>query len=173
MDLQSGYWQVQIAKSDKQKTMVVIRYGSYEFLVMPFGLTNAPTTFCRLMNDVLYEFLDKFVVIYLDDIVIYNESLDDHVVHLRLVFQRLKEHELYIKREKCEFYRTEITFHGYIISQGTVRMNAKKVSAIVEWPAPAKVLELRSFLGLANYYRRFICGYSKLVNPLTDLLKKD
>lgn len=125
------------------------------------------------MNDIFYDFLDKFVVVYLDDIVIYSESLEDHLRHLELVFSRLRENQLYVKKEKCEFSRTEVMFLGHWVSKGEVRMDGRKVQAILEWPAPTKVPDLRSFLGLANYYRRFIKGYSKKVAPLTDFLKKD
>lgn len=173
LDLRSGYWQVRIAAGDEPKTACVTRYGSYEFLVLPFGLTNAPATFCNLMNDVLYEYLDRFVVVYLDDIVIYSDSLEAHLEHLKCIFTKLREHSLYVKREKCEFCREEIHFLGHVISQGMVKMDKRKVEAIIDWPAPTKVAELRSFLGLANYYRKFIQGYSKKVNVLTDLLKKD
>ncbi|KAL0388132.1 UNVERIFIED_CONTAM: Retrovirus-related Pol polyprotein from transposon.6 [Sesamum radiatum] len=140
---------------------------------MPFGLTNAPATFCNLMNDVLYEYLDRFVVVYLDDIVIYSETLNEHVKHLRAVFQKLREYELYAKKEKCEFCCEKITFLGHVISQGQIQMDRKKVQAVMDWGIPSKMADLRSFLGLANYYRRFIKGYSKIVNPLTDLLRKD
>ena len=102
LDLRSGYWQVRVADGDEHKTTCVTRYGSYEFLVMPFGLTNALATFCNLMNDVLYDFLDNFVVVYLDDIVIYSRGIEDHVTHLSKVLSRLREYELYVKREKCE-----------------------------------------------------------------------
>ncbi|KAL2923900.1 Retrovirus-related Pol polyprotein from transposon 17.6 [Bienertia sinuspersici] len=172
LDLRSGYWQVRIKDGDEPKTTCVTRYGSYEFLVMPFGLTNAPATFCNLMNDVLYEYLDRFCVVYLDDIVVYSQTLDDHVQHLRMVFDKLREHELYIKKEKCEFAQTEIMFLGHKISNGRVRMDEKKVQAILNWEEPKSVHELRSFLGLANYYRKFIKGYSDKVSPLTELLKK-
>ena len=173
LDLRSGYWQVRVAEGDEAKTTCVTRYGSYEFLVMPFGLTNAPATFCNLMNDVLFDYLDAFIVVYLDDIVVYNQTLNEHEMHLRKVFQRLREHKLYVKPEKCEFAREQITFLGHKISEGQIRMDERKVQAVIDWPAPTKVTELRSFLGLANYYRRFIKGYSKIVSPLTDLLKKD
>ncbi|KAL2898903.1 Transposon Ty3-I Gag-Pol polyprotein [Bienertia sinuspersici] len=172
LDLRSGYWQVRIKDGDEPKTTCVTRYGSYEFLVMPFGLTNAPATFCNLMNDVLYEYLDRFCVVYLDDIVVYSQTLNDHVKHLRMVFDKLREHELYIKKEKCEFAQTEIMFLGHKISNGSVRMDGKKVQAILNWEEPKSIHELRSFLGLANYYRKFIKGYSDKVSPLTDLLKK-
>ncbi|RVW60334.1 Transposon Tf2-2 polyprotein [Vitis vinifera] len=166
LDLRSCYWQVRIAARDEGKTTCVTRYGSYEFLVMPFGLTNAPATFCNLMNDVLFDYLDAFVVVYLDDIVVYSKTITEHEKHLRLVFQRLKENRLYVKPEKCEFAQEEITFLGHKISAGLIRMDKGKVQVIMEWSVPTKVTELRSFLGLANYYRRFIKGYSKRVSPL-------
>ncbi|KAE8697362.1 hypothetical protein F3Y22_tig00110621pilonHSYRG00135 [Hibiscus syriacus] len=146
-DLRSGYYQVRIAKGDEPKTACVTRYDSYEFLVMPFGLTNAPVTFCTLMNKVLQPFLDRFVVVYLDDIVVYSKTLEEHIEHLRRVFQVLPENELYMDKDK--------------------------IRAIDEWKPPTKVTELRAFLGLANYYRRFVKGYSKIATPLTELLKKD
>lgn len=114
---------------------------------MPFRLTNGPTTFCNFMNDVLYEYLDRFVVVYLDDIVVYSESLANHLDHLRLVFSRLREHKLFVKQEKCEFCRREIIFLGHRVSQGRIRMDERKVKGILDWPAPTKVGELRSFLG--------------------------
>jgi len=166
---------VRIAEGDepKTKTTCVTRYGSFEFLVMPFGLTNAPATFFNLMNIVFHEYIDVFVVVYLDDVVVYSESLEDHLCHLRMVLSRLREHQLYIKLEKCEFAQRSMLFLGHQISKGEVRMDRRKVEAILDWPAPTKVSELRSFLGLANYYRKFIKDYSKKVVPLTDLLKKD
>ena len=173
LDLRSGYWQVRIAEGDEGKTTCVTRYGAYEFLVMPFGLTNAPATFCNLMNDVLFEYIDAFVVVYLDDIVIYSQSLREHEKHMSLVFQRLRENRLFVKKEKCEFAQRQITFLGHKISEGLIKMDENKVRAIREWSEPSKLKELRSFLGLANYYRRFRKGYSKMVASLTDLLKKD
>ena len=125
------------------------------------------------MNDVLFDYLDDFAVVYLDDIVVYNQTLSEHEMHLKKVFQRLREHKLYVKPEKCEFAREQITFLGHKISKGHIRMDERKVQAMIDWLAPTKVTELRSFLGLANYYRRFIKGYSNIVSPFTDLLKKD
>lgn len=172
LDLRSGYYQVRIAEEDVPKTTCVTRYGAYEFLVMPFGLTNAPATFCTLMNKVLQPFLDQFVVVYLDDIVVYSRTLEEHVEHLRQVFQVLRDNQLFVKKEKCSFAQKEVPFLGHIVGGGHVRMDPNKVRAIVEWEAPTKVTELRSFLGLANYYRRFVRDYSKITTPLTDLLKK-
>jgi hypothetical protein len=173
LDLRLGYWQVRVADGDEHKTTCVTRYGSYEFLVMPFGLTNASAIFCNLINDVLYDFLDNFVVVYLDDIVIYNRGIEDHVTHLSKVLSRLREYELYMKREKCEFPKAKIMFLGHLIREGQVKMDPRKIQAIVERTAPKSIPELRSFLGLTNYYRLFIEGYSKKTTPLSDLLKKN
>ncbi|KAL0293827.1 UNVERIFIED_CONTAM: Retrovirus-related Pol polyprotein from transposon [Sesamum radiatum] len=172
IDLRLGYWQVRIKEGDEAKTTVVTRYGAFEFLVMPFGLTNAPATFCTLMNQVLHGFLDEFVVVYLDDIVIYSRTLAEHVEHLRKVLARLREYELYAKVSKCSFAQETISFLGHIVERGRIRMDPKKVQAIEEWQPPRDVYDLRSFLGLANYYRRFVKEYSKIARPMTDLLKK-
>ena len=125
------------------------------------------------MNDVFYGFVDRFIVVYLDDIVVYSESLEDHLKHLRKVLSKLREHQLNVKKEKCEFAQQEILFLGHKVSKGLAMMDERKVHVILDWPSPSKVVELRSFLGLANYYRRFIQGYSKKIAPFTDLLKKD
>ncbi|RVW29301.1 Retrovirus-related Pol polyprotein from transposon 17.6 [Vitis vinifera] len=131
---------------DEGKTTCVTRYGSYEFLVMPFGLTNAPATFCNLMNDVLFDYLDAFVVVYLDDIVVYSKTLTEHEKHLRLVFQRLRENRLYVKQKKCEFAQEEITFLGHKISAGLIRMDKGKVQAIMEWTVLPKQRSCGPFL---------------------------
>lgn len=172
LDLRSGYYQVRIAEGDEAKTACVTRYGAYEFLVMPFGLTNAPATFCTLMNRIFQPYLDKFVVVYLDDIVIYSDTLEEHVEHLRTVFKVLQDNELYVKKSKCSFAQPEVDFLGHKIRDGKLIMDKGKVQAIAEWEPPTKVTELRSFLGLVNYYRRFIKSYSARAAPLTDLLKK-
>ena len=152
LDLRSGYYQVRIAEGDEPKTACVTRYGAYEFLAMPFGLTNAPAAFCTLMNKVLAPFLDRFVVVYLDDIVIYSKTLEEHVEHLREVFRTLRDNQLYVKKEKCSFAQEEVAFLGHIVGRGKIRMDPAKIKAILEWEPPTKVTELRSFLGLVNYY---------------------
>ncbi|KAL0292961.1 UNVERIFIED_CONTAM: Retrovirus-related Pol polyprotein from transposon [Sesamum calycinum] len=172
IDLRSGYWQVRIKEGDEAKTTVVTRCGAFEFLVMPFGLTNAPASFSTMMNQVLHGFLDDFVVVYLDDIVVYSGTLAEHVEHLRQVLTRLCEHELYAKVSKCSFAQETISFLGHIVERGHIRMDPKKVQAIEEWRPPSDVHDLRSFLGLANYYKRFVKGYSEIAWPMTDLLKK-
>ena len=133
---------MKIAEGDEPKTTCLTWYGSYEFLVMPFGLTNAPATFCNLMNDVFYEFVDRFVMVYLDDIVIYSESLEDHLEHLRKVLSKLREHQLYVKKEKCEFAEQEILFLGHKVNKGLVMMDERKVQAILDWPPQSKVAKL-------------------------------
>lgn len=166
---------MRIAEGDEPKTTCVTRYGAFEFLVMPFGLTNAPATFCTLMNQIFHEDLDKFVVVYLDDIVVYSRSFDEHASHLRTVFETLRQNKLYVKREKCSFTRKKwVIFLGHRSCFGkiSIYMDDQRIRAIVEWQAPANVGQLRSFLGLVNYYRRFISGYSAKAAPLTDLLKK-
>ncbi|KAH9753791.1 Endonuclease [Citrus sinensis] len=173
LDLRSGYYQVRIAKGDEPKTACTARYRSFEFLVMSFGLTNAPATFCTLMNKVLQPFLNRFVVVYLDDIVVYSTTLEDHAQHLRQVLQVLQDIELFLKLEKCSFAQQEVEFLGHKIAGGKIMMENAKVKAILDWEPPSKVPELRSFLGLVNYYRRFIKGYSTKAAPLTDMLKKN
>ena len=130
LDLRSRYWQVRMAEGDEAKTTCATRYGSFEFLVMPFGLINALATFCNLMNDVLFDFLDSFVVVYLDDIVIYNPTLKDHLEHLEKVFDILRQNQLYVKKEKCEFAQTDIKFLGHLISKSQIRMDGAKVATI-------------------------------------------
>ncbi|KAL0449467.1 UNVERIFIED_CONTAM: Retrovirus-related Pol polyprotein from transposon.6 [Sesamum latifolium] len=148
--LRSGYWQVRIKEGDEAKTTVVTRYGAFEFLIMPFGLTNAPATFSTLMNQVLHGFLDEFVVVYLDDIVIYSRTLAEHVEHLWQVLARLREYELYAKVSKCSFAQETISFLGHIVERERIRMDPKKVQAIEEWKPPSDVHDMRLFLGLAK-----------------------
>ncbi|KAG8474539.1 hypothetical protein CXB51_031372 [Gossypium anomalum] len=132
LDLRSGYHQVRVAEGDEPKTACVTRYGSFEFLVMPFRLTNAPATFYTLMNKVLQPFLDHFVVVYPDDIVVYSKTLEEHVGHLGEVFQTLRENKLYVKREKCSFAKREVPFLGHIVGGGTIRIDESKVRAIAD-----------------------------------------
>ncbi|KAG8473558.1 hypothetical protein CXB51_035799 [Gossypium anomalum] len=152
LGLRLGYHQVQITEEDELKTASVMRYGSYEFLVMPFGLTNAPATFCTLMNKILEPFIYCSVVVYFDDIVVYSRLLDEHMEHLREVFQILKENKLFANEEKYSFAQQEVPFLGHIVRGGKIRVDERKIWAIVKWEPPTKVTELKSFLGLANYY---------------------
>ena len=172
IDLRQGYHQIRIAEADVEKTAFRTRYGHYEYLVLPFGLTNAPATFMGLMNEVFRPLLDKSVVIYLDDILIFSRTWEDHLRNVGAVLQRLRDSKLYAKLSKCEFGKESVEFLGHVVSNEGVSVDAKKVEAIKEWPVPTNIHDLRAFLGLANYYRRFVLNYSKPALPLTRMLKK-
>ncbi|GAU10637.1 hypothetical protein TSUD_418350, partial [Trifolium subterraneum] len=172
IDLRSGYHQIRIRTSDVSKTAFRTRYGHYEFLVMPFGLTNAPAIFMDYMNRIFQPYLDKFVVIFIDDILIYSKDPQEHAEHLRIVLNILREKQLYAKFSKCEFWLSEVKFLGHVISQGGVSVDPSKVEAVLNWERPRTVSEIRSFLGLVGYYRRFILGFSEIALPLTRLTRK-
>jgi hypothetical protein len=140
---------------------------------MSFGLTNAPAYFMYLMNKVFMEYLDKFVVVFIDNILIYSRNEEEHEEHLRLVLQKLRENQLYAKFSKCEFWLREVSFLGHVITGGGIAVDPRKVRDVLNWEPPTIVLEIWSFLGLAGYYRRFIEGFSKIVKPVTSLLEKD
>jgi ribonuclease HI len=173
IDLRSGYYQLRIRPEDVPKTAFVTRYGQYEFTVMPFGLTNAPAYFMNLMNKVFMEELDQFVVVFIDDILVYSRSAEEHEQHLRVVLGKLRSHQLYAKFSKCEFWLQKVSFLGHVLTAEGVAVDPEKVTAVSEWKQPTSVSEIRSFLGLAGYYRRFIEGFSRIARPMTELLKKD
>ena len=154
IDLRSGYHQLKVKGEDIPKTAFRTRYGHYEFLVMSFGLTNAPAAFMDLMNRVFKDYLDKFVVVFIDDILIYSKDEVEHEEHLRMILTRLKEHQLYAKFKKCEFWLSQVAFLGHIISKDGVAVDPSKVEAMKDWPRPKNASEVRSFLGLAGYYRK-------------------
>jgi hypothetical protein len=162
IDLRSRYHQLRIKEADIQKTTFVTRYGQYEFTVMPFGLTNAPAFFMNLMNKVFMEELDKFVIVFIGDILIYSKSREDHEHHLRIVLGRLRAHQLYAKLSKCEFWLEKIAFLGHILTAEGIEVDPSKVEAVSKWKQPSNVSEVRSFLGMAGYYRRFIKGFSSI-----------
>ena len=149
----SGYWQIHIRDSNIPKTAFNTRNGKYEFLVMPFGLTNAPTTFQTFVNNLFREFLNKFIIIYLDDIVIYSNTYEEHIQHLRQVLEILRQNQLYANPRKCVFAKQEVEFCGHIVGNGIVKVMKNKIQSIVEWPQPKNVHEVRQFLGLAGYYQ--------------------
>ncbi|KAI3783857.1 hypothetical protein L1987_42945 [Smallanthus sonchifolius] len=172
IDLRSGYHQLRVKEEDIPKTAFRTRYGHYEFVVMPFGLTNAPAVFMDLMNRVCRPYLDKFVIVFIDDILIYSKSKQEHEEHLRLVLDLLKQEQLYAKFSKCEFWLKEVQFLGHVINEAGIHVDPAKIEAVKNWIAPKTPTEIRSFLGLAGYYRRFISNFSKIDVPLTALTHK-
>jgi hypothetical protein len=172
IDLRSGYHQVRIKGEDIHKNAFRMRYGHYEFVVVPFGLTNAPATFMCLMNNVLNKFLDKFVLVFIDDILIYSKNGEENEEHIRLVLQVLREHQLYAKFSKCEFFQKQIHYLGHVLSEEGVAIEPDKIKSIMEWTTPKDILDIRSFMGLEGYYRRFIKGFSKIGCPITTVQKK-
>jgi hypothetical protein len=169
IDLRSGYHQLKIQECDIPKTTFVTRYGLYEYTVMSFGLTNVPAYIMYLMNKVFMEYLDKFFVVFIDDILVYSRSEEEHEEHLRLALQKLQENRLYAKLSKCEFWMKQVAFLGHVISKGGI----SEVQDVLSWNTPTSVSDIRSFLGLAGYYQRFIEGFSKISKPMTELLEKD
>ena len=172
IDLRTGYHQLRVRETDIPKTAFRTRYGHFEFTVMPFELTNAPAAFIDLMHRVFHPYLDRFVVVLVDDILIYSETEEDHEDHLRVVLQTLRDHQFHVKFSKCEFWLTEVRFLGHIVSASGVSVDPEKVEAVMSWERPKSIFEIRSFLGLAGYYRRFIEDFSRLAAPMTKLTRK-
>ncbi|XP_071933783.1 uncharacterized protein [Coffea arabica] len=172
LDLRQGYYQLRIRQEDIPKTTFNSRYGHFEFAVMPFSLTNAPAAFMDLMHRVFKPYLDQFIVAFIDDILVYSKTREDHERHLRIVLQTLREYQLYAKFSKCEFWLEQISFLGHIVTKDGISVDLVKIEAVSEWKRPETPTEVHSFLGLGGYYRRFIKDFSKLAGPLTDLTKK-
>ena len=171
LDMKAGYHQIRMLQEDEYKTAFKTHQGHYQFRVMPFGLTNAPATFQCLMNEILQPFLRKFVLVFLDDILIYSPSMDSHLQHLELVLQTMRKHQLYLKESKCTFARDSLEYLGHIISSTRVATDPSKISDMLKWPIPTSMTELRAFLGFTRYYRKFVQGYGTISKPLTQILK--
>jgi hypothetical protein len=173
LDLLSGYHQIRLKEDDIPKTAFRVPFGHYEFKVLPFGLTNAPATFQRMMNKVFHDFIQEgFVIVYLDDVLIFSKSEEEHHEHLRRVFARLRDEQLFVKLKKCSFCQPELKYLRYIVGKDGIKIDPDKVAAVVNWPVPKNVSEVRQFLGLCNFSRKFVQGYSRIAAPLTHLLRK-
>ncbi|KAL4011245.1 hypothetical protein IC575_028297 [Cucumis melo] len=172
IDLRSGYHQLRIRNSDIPKTAFRSRYEHYEFIVMSFGLTNAPAVFMDLMNRVFKDFLDSLVIVFIDDILIYSKTEVEHGEHLHQVLETLRANRLYAKFSKCEFWLKKISFLGHVVPSEGVFVDPAKIEAVTNWPRPSTISEIRSFLGLAGYYRRFVEDFSRIASSLTQLIRK-
>ena len=164
---------MRVREADISKTAFHTRYGQYEFLVMSFGLTNAPAAFMDLMNRVFKPYVDQFMVVFIDDILVYSKSMDDHVKHLRTVLQTLRDHQLYAKFSKCDFWTESAAFIGHVVTKDGIQVDPQTIEAVSEWLRPTTVTEIRSFLGLAGYYRRFAQDFSRIAAPMTRLTQKN
>ncbi|GKA71364.1 putative reverse transcriptase domain-containing protein [Tanacetum coccineum] len=173
IDLRSGYHQLRVRDEDIPKTAFRTRYRHYEFQVMPFGLTNAPAVFMDLMNRVCKPYLDKFVIVFIDDILIYSRNKEEHANHLRIILELLRKEKLYAKFSKCDFWIRIVQFLGHLIDSQGLHVDPAKIEAVKNWTSPTTPTEVRQFLGLAGYYRRFIEGFSKIAKPLTKLTQKN
>ena len=169
IDLRDGFYQILLREEDRQKTAFRTRFGSYEYTVLPMGLCNAPSTFMQLMNDTFRDLLDKSVLSFLDDILIFSKTREEHLRHIREVLERLRAKKLYGKLSKCEFMRSEVGFLGHRIGENGLCVSPDKVDAVKNWPTPRNVHDVRSFLGLAGFYRRFVKGFSEIALPMTEL----
>jgi transposase InsO family protein len=173
LDLKSGYWAIKMDKDSQEKTAFASYMGLHEFKVMPFGLSNAPANFQRYLQKVLNEYLWQFCLVYIDDVICFSSSMEEHLVHLEKIFTRLNEYNLRLNPEKCEFATEEIAYLGHVVSSNGIKPDPDKTLAVEEFPRPKRLKQVRGFLGLTSYYRKFVKDYSKIAKPLTSLLKKN
>jgi len=171
VDLRSGYYQIRIREGDEWKIAFKTKEGLYEWLVMPFGLSNAPSTFMRLMNQVRMPYIGRFVVVYFDDFLICSKSEEEHQDHLAQIMKLLEREKLFGNLKKCTFFSNEVTFLGYVVTSSGIRVDESKVEAIRSWPAPKSIHDVRSFHGLASFYRRFFRNFSLIVAPIIEVIK--
>ena len=173
IDLHTGYHRSRVMEADIPKTAFRMRYWHFEFMVMPFGLKNAPTAFMDLMHRVFQPYLDQFFIVFMDDILIYSQSEREHGDPLQVVLRLLRDHHLYAKLSKCEFWLTKVRFLGHMVSTSGVSVDPEKVKVVMSWERPKSVFEIRSFLGLVGYYRRFIENFSRLAVPMKKLTRNE
>ena len=173
MDLLSGYHQIEMDENDKKKTAIICHYGLYQYKRMPFGLCNAPRTFQRMMNKIFRPYLDEFITLYLDDILIYSDTFEEHIEHLEKVFEVLKKANLLIKLKKCKFCVDEIEYLGHIVSKNGIQVDPAKIESIKKLKPPTSITGIRSIIGLCSYYRKFVKNFSKIAKPMSNLIKKD
>ncbi|MBW0582835.1 hypothetical protein O181_122550 [Austropuccinia psidii MF-1] len=173
IDLRGAYNLLRIKEGDENLTCLRTKYGSFEYLVIPFGLTNAPASFQNLVNDIFQDLLNVYVVVYLDDIMVFSKSEEEHVTHVSTVLSRLRANNLFAKASKCLFHISSVEYLGYVVSSEGLKMDQAKVQQILNWPPPRNLKALQSFLGFANFYCHFIKNYSKKISSLTRFLKKD
>lgn len=171
LDLKSGYHQIRIKEGDEWKKIFKIIDGLYEWLLIPFGLSNSPRKFMRLMNEVLKDFTGRFVVVYLDDILIFNKTKEEDIQDVEVVLQRLHEEKHSINLEKCDFFKQELVYLGFVVSKGYLKMDQEKVFTILNWPPPTTSIEVRIFHGLAHFYKKFIRNFSSICAPFIDSIK--
>jgi hypothetical protein len=173
LDLRDAYHRIRIQKGDEWKTAFRTRYGHYEYLVMPFGLCNAPATFQAYINQAMHGILDVYVIVYMDDILIYSQTEEEHVEHVKAVLARLQTHRLYAKLSKCEFHRSEVKFLGFVVGRDGIRMDSDRIETIRDWPEPQSVKDIQMFLGFTRFFCRFVSSYSQVTALLTEILKKN
>ena len=172
IDLRSGYHQIRVHPQDVHKTAFRTKYAYFEFLVVPFGLTNVPTTFMHLLHNIFWGHLDDFIIIFLDDILVYSRGLREHMTHVRQTLEILRKHQLYAKVSKCTFFQHRVDCLGHGVSAKGLSPDLAKIQAMRDWKVPKSVIDIRSFLGLVGYYHRFIPHFAKIAAPLTNLTKE-